>query len=61
MRRAGPLNLEARTNILKGDKSDISNLGGVDKADSSLCAFGVNAQSSKCHHKLPEPKFACFI
>ena len=33
-RRAGPLNLEARTNILKGDKSDINDLGGVDKADS---------------------------
>ena len=41
--RAGPLKKKkkARTNILKGDKSD---LGGVDKVDSSLCAFGVNAQ-----------------
>ena len=39
------LNLKkARTNILKGDKSD---LGGVDKVDSSLCAFGVNAQLGK--------------
>ena len=43
MWRAGPLNKkkEARMNILKGDKSD---LGGVDKVDSSLCAFGVNVQ-----------------
>ena len=47
MRRAGPLNLEARTNILKGDKSDISDLGGVDKADSSLCAFRCERTDSK--------------
>ena len=49
MWRAGPLNLEARTNILKSDKSDLC---GVDKADSSLCAFGVNAQIACAGHEL---------
>ena len=52
MWRAGPLNekKKARTNILKGDESDKSDLGGVDKVDSSLCAFGVNAQLVSLRH-----------
>ena len=53
---------KARTNILKGDKSDKSDLGGVDKVDSSLCAFGVNVQLDlSFKNKAPVPNTVSYI
>ena len=45
MWRAGPLNeKKSKNEHSEGGQGDKSDLGGVDKVDSSLCAFGVNAQ-----------------